>query len=658
LAHQAEFGIEYLKRNPPVLDMMMHTQLGAQLDSKLKILAGMVMVAKERSIRGPSTLDCHNEWSVAKDWWFRVDQPTPRGDGMLVFEYFTAAIDGVVTTVRSDFKSEEAEYQDLMSFNDRYSGIERLERAQAAYIDAFENDDVAGMIRKRALVLGELANARSRKQLLEDQGRQLDAFEQRLNQLKTLLDDAEIKRLSGPEASRALNDIGAEIGSLSGMKAAQRGDIAKSLEGIDRKLKGASSIVEAARSRKQLLEDQGRQLDAFEQRLNQLKTLLDDAEIKRLSGPEASRALNDIGAEIGSLSGMKATQRGDIAKSLEGIDRKFVDVSSIVATAEAKLGRLKTIDERRRHLISDIQKVLANYATRDLKNRLSTAGNGAMRRLEAKRLELSAVENVPLVDRPDLEKVLSEVEGDVTALQQFKDVIVQIDGLSANLSSLENKVTARGRRLLNDASNTELTEIEGVVRALVVARGPLAPEQSQQITITKEKIAELASSIDSIMDNSERLVLADSFPFRSGDWTMMYVVDKITDEKSAQALMTVEGSQAKYQVTLSCRESGLEFLVAAFEKNSDQGKIIPWEIFLARQVRVRFDSNLAFNAVLQRHGYGNVGQIGAATFTSQFKDILNSGRMVIGDIFPGEQLEIVTRLPEKFRRICILLYNH
>jgi hypothetical protein len=355
---------------------------------------------------------------------------------------------------------------------------------------------------------------------------------------------------------------------------------------------------------------------------------------------------------------MKAAQRGDIAKSLEGIDRKFVDVSSIVATAEAKLGRLKTIDERRRHLISDIQKVLANYATRDLKNRLSTAGNGAMRRLEAKRLELSAVENVPLVDRPDLEKVLSEVEGDVTALQQFKDVIVQIDGLSANLSSLENKVTARGRRLLNDASNTELTEIEGVVRALVVARGPLAPEQSQQITITKEKIAELASSIDSIMDNSERLVLADSFPFRSGDWTMMYVVDKITDEKSAQALMTVEGSQAKYQVTLSCRESGLEFLVAAFEKNSDQGKIIPWEIFLARQVRVRFDSNLAFNAVLQRHGYGNVGQIGAATFTSQFKDILNSGRMVIGDIFPGEQLEIVTRLPEKFRRICILLYNH
>ena len=168
----------------------------------------------------------------------------------------------------------------------------------------------------------------------------------------------------------------------------------------------------------------------------------------------------------------------------------------------------------------------------------------------------------------------------------------------------------------------------------------------------------MASSIDSIMDNSERLVLADSFPFRSGDWTMMYAVDKITDEKSAQALMIVEGSQAKYQVTLSCRKSGLEFLVAAFEKNSDQGKIIPWEIFSARQVRVRSDSNRAFDAVLQMHGYGNFGQIGAATFTSQFKDILNSGRMVIGDIFPDEQLEIATRLPEKFRRICILLYNH
>lgn len=66
---------------------------------------------------------------------------------------------------------------------------------------------------------------------------------------------------------------------------------------------------------------------------------------------------------------------------------------------------------------------------------------------------------------------------------------------------------------------------------------------------------------------------------------------------------------------------------------------------------MRIDQDRAFTSVLIMHGYGNQGQI----ISPEVQNIVRSSRLVFADVFPDEQVEVVTDYPPKFRRLCELL---
>lgn len=129
---------------------------------------------------------------------------------------------------------------------------------------------------------------------------------------------------------------------------------------------------------------------------------------------------------------------------------------------------------------------------------------------------------------------------------------------------------------------------------------------------------------------------------------------KITDEEWARAVAFVEGSEAKYELSVACRRRGAEMVIATFEKRGSGSKRIPWIIdgsAASRRIQMRIDQDRAFTSVLIMHGYGNQGQI----ISPEVQNIVRSSRLVFADVFPDEQVEVVTNYPPKFRRLCELL---
>ena len=190
---QTEGGIEYLKRNPSVLDAL-NRQLQSPASRNIQQspasrtirpnydLLTDLTASLSRTKSGGAPLNCDYAWMIVANGWFNLNPHTVVGHRP--FELFLSAGQAVLMNARNDYKPIEAEYHGLITFNDKYAGVDRLHRAQAAYRKAFEDDDVAEMIRERVNVLHEIEQARTRKTLLSKQTEELLSLETRLSSLR------------------------------------------------------------------------------------------------------------------------------------------------------------------------------------------------------------------------------------------------------------------------------------------------------------------------------------------------------------------------------------------------------------------------------------------------------------------------------------------
>ena len=55
------------------------------------------------------------------------------------------------------------------------------------------------------------------------------------------------------------------------------------------------------------------------------------------------------------------------------------------------------------------------------------------------------------------------------------------------------------------------------------------------------------------------------------------------------------------------------------------------------------------------HGYGNHGQVRLSDMGSAFNGLLHSSRIVFGDVFQDDQVEVATNYPPSFSRLCELI---
>ena len=740
LRPQTAAAIDYLKNNPAVFDALRREVQAATHPGSLyrDLFNGLGGIARDAANLGVN--DCTYLWSSKLVWWL-----DPGGGGPNWFGRFSAAGQALLAKVRSEYTASAAEYKDLSAFNDRYTGVEALDRAYAAYRQAFEDVDIARMIRERPAMLQVLEQARARKQLLTQQSAQISRYEQTLSDLATALDREFLTAFADQQMRLGLDELKHELQQLGQSPPANRGDISVKLEIIDTRVRGIESAVDRGRARKQLLTQQSAQISRYEQTLSDFTVNLDREALRRFFDQRAQELLSDLGKELRQLDQTEPWKRGDISSKLDTIAKRIRDVDMAlraarsekataeqirmslvedesatrhlieraasdelkaalderfvnsanqlinrlrelesldlwilhgnqeqvvtaktelealqkrVSDAQIKYDRAKRFDEMRRTVMQKASTALSEFAQPEDQGKLSSDGLNIIAKLKAQFDVLSGFDAVPLVIRPDYSDPVMAAEDALDRIQAFKAEMRQVSVVISDLKKLNISIDERGRELLDASASSELAKLINITRTLSAAKIPLSPEGHRQLMEARTVLANLEHSVYAVMDREEKRIRIRELPTRSGAWAFRFDTDKMTDQERVQAVGHVEGSQAKYELSIVCRRSGPEFLITTFEHAGTAPKRIPWDINSAvpsKRVRLRIDSNRAFAAQFLMHGYGNHGEVRPADMSAEFKGLLDSSRLVFADIFEDEQVEVATNYPPSFRRLCELI---
>ena len=659
LRSQLAAGIQYLKNNPAVFELFRNQVQVTDRTNGNYLLSHHwpAMASGQRGSRFDQNarsalriFSCNILWDVLNREWL------PPSDFSV--ERFLAAGQSVLAKVRTEFTNDEVEYADLMAFNDRYTGVEVFERAYAAYRHAFQNDDIAGMIRGRPAVLQGLEQARTRKQLLTRQSAQISRHEQTLSDLATSLDRESLNAFADQQMRVGLDELRHELQQLGQTTPAKRGDISTKLEAFDRQVRQKESEVEAARSEKaraariqiSLIEDESATRRLLESAARpELKPAFDEAFVN---------SANELIGRLRELQGLDLWVIRDKQDEVQAGKSKLQDLQKRGVEVQVKYDRAKMLDDRRQTVLANASRILREFADPEKEGKLSSDGLSIRANLKRQYDELSELDAAPLITRPDFSNTLTAAQGALDRIQQFRAEIAEVMQFIGHLRELNSRIDKRGRRLLNASTSAQLEELNNLGKGLSAAKIPLAQDDAHQLAGGRTRLAEFASAVDPLMDQEEIRFLMRELPSRSGSWAFRSYKDKITDEEWPQAIGHVEGGQAKYELRIGCRRSGPEFLVATFESSGTDGRRIPWDFdgpSLSKRVRLRIDSNRAFAARLVMHGYGNQGQIMPRDITPEFNNLLHSSGLVLADVFEDEQVEFQTNYPTQFRRLCELL---
>jgi hypothetical protein len=642
---------------------------------------------------------------------------------------------------RSAYQRDAEEYRQLINFNDRYTGVEAFERAYAAYRHAFDDNDLAGMTRERALFLKELGVAKDRKQLLTQQSKEISGYQQELSELATAVNRESLAEFADQQMTAKLDELKEELHQLSQIPPAKRGDISAELEIIDTRLRNTESAVEHAKEHKRLLTGQSVQVAKDQQTLASKSATIDREGLSKFVDEQTQIGLGELNKQLQQLSQIAPAKRGDIAVDLAMITARLEDIEKAIASARETKGRAektkqmlvenegatkrvldaatradlkaafdeqfvmavnklidrfrelesvelwairekqedilaatrklqelqqqiseaqarydeaRTLDDVRQSVLQRAATIYGEFSRSANREKLSTDGVQVIADLKSELDALAGLDEKPLLARPDYRETLTAAEETLDKIAQFKAEIDQISGLSSALRSFTSMIDGRGRHLLDRPTSVQLTNLTNSVKALNAAKIPLPPESSKQVADTDTKLQQLERTVDGVMDREEKQLLVRTLPARSGAWQFKFEIDKIADEESAKALADVQGAQARYQLAIVCGSRGPVLLISTFEIGGAAGKKIPWNVDDIgappyERIRLRIDSQRPFTALFNMRSYGNQGQV---DITGEFDTLARSSRLVFGDIFADDQVEVATAFPAEFSRLC------
>jgi hypothetical protein len=338
--------------------------------------------------------------------------------------------------------------------------------------------------------------------------------------------------------------------------------------------------------------------------------------------------------------------------------RKLGELQNRVSDAGARYERAKKLDVTRQDTIQKTATTLSEFARPEIRGKLRNDGLAVIASLRSYQDTLSGFDSIRLINRLDYSDTLAATDGALAKTQQFKAEIAQVAQLVTDLKTLNNRIDRRGRQLLDGPTSSTLTGIGKSMDALSAAKIPLSSETHLQFADTRAALSRVEETVDDVMDREEKRILTREMPSRSGVWRFSFDKDKITDEERIQAFARIESSQAKYDLTVTCGKRSGEFVLATFEPLGTDAKRIQWSLYAPtpnRRIRLRIDSNPAFNASLEMRGYVNQGQVRPADISAQFENLVHSSRLVFADVFPDEQVEVATAYPAQFSRLCELV---
>ena len=551
MSSQVAAGVEYLKNNPAVLDALRNQartdrcSIYGSFDFRLQALAKRLqqwarpLESRPTSLSPPSDMYCGSVW---------YDLGTI---SLPCFESYSAAGHALLAKVRGEYTPVELEYRELIAFNDRYTGVEALERAYARYRQALEHDDIAGMIRERLAVLQGLEQARARKQLLTQQSAQMAQYEQTLTDFGTAIDREGLRRFADQQTQTAVGELRSELARLSQTAPGKRGDISANLkifatrmQDIDSAIRSARSIkIKAEHTRQKLVEGEGA-----------ARRVMDAAASEELKGAFDEAFISSTNELINRFHELGSSDLWRIHTGQEDVDAamgKLLDLENRVSDARARYEGAKRLDGVRQATMQKTAHALSELAQPEIRSKLGNDGLAMIASLKSFQDTLSRFDSVRLIDRPDYSNALAATDDALVKTEQLKAEILQVAQLAKDLKELNRRIDRRGRQLIDGPTSSRLADISKSVNILSAAKIPLSSQSRLQLADVRAALSGVEGSIDDIMDREETRILSREMPSRSGVWRFSVDRDKITDEERVQAFARVESSQAKYDLT--CR---------------------------------------------------------------------------------------------------------
>jgi hypothetical protein len=328
LVLQARGALNYLKEHPPIANAL--RDLGFKRDGGPDSLFKDMADQLNNSSRYVGFV-CHYAQSQIDATWVSLN---PNSGQKRTFDVFAAASQTLLNKIRSDFKTEDAEYSDLSAFNDRYAGVERFDRAQVEYRQAFEEDDVSRMVQASSAILADLNKARARQQLLAQQSLQITHDQETLSDLSSAFDHEELSRF-GSHNPAMFTELSTDLQREAQDAPAKRGDITSQLQILETRLHGVEDAVLGARSNKAKAE-QTRLMIA--QRENAAEEFINAASREDLKGAFVNeqfvQSANEVKNRLSTLRSTELWLIGDKKGEIQAAMQQLEPLAQRMAAAQ------------------------------------------------------------------------------------------------------------------------------------------------------------------------------------------------------------------------------------------------------------------------------------------------------------------------------------
>jgi hypothetical protein len=377
---QTADGLEFFKRHPAVAQAF-RDQLHAVNPHDVRVDGWLATLQQRLSFLNevattPSYSDCSHRGQFINEWISLVNPRSSALRGGLfdpqkgLFEKFSIIGQAVLMNARNDYKAIEAEYHELIAFNDEYAGVDRLHQAQAAYRKTFEDDDVAGMIQERPTVLQKLEQARARKLLLSRQTEELVSLENRLSRLSDIVTQDPLSKLISREVLEVLSNLQSEARKLREKPPRLRGDVDPALKELRLRETDVGTKTAAAQAKFEGLKKRDERRRDVLSAIAKIAPEFAGPKIQQRLGGSAITALtnlHDRQIELLRLSEVPLVDQPDYDEILKAVDTDLDVLRGVqrsIQMVDDYVERVRTlkvkVDERGAHLLdSDTASLMA-----------------------------------------------------------------------------------------------------------------------------------------------------------------------------------------------------------------------------------------------------------------------------------------------------------
>ena len=502
LISQIAAAIEYLKRQPSVMESIRVQQLTSTPKEIEPVFASLTRAAA--SLQNLTNATCELEWEFINK---RI---------LKSFTVFTDVGTALLNNLRSSYEADEAEYQELMIFNDKYEGREQFERARDLYHRDFDKDDVASMIRDRAGFMKSLEEARNRKVLLERESEQIVNSERSLSQFAGSLVHDGLDKFANKQVPQLVAALKGELEQLRVLPPARRGSVSASLQILNTRISEIESTLNDARSQKARMEEKRLIITRHEVAARRILQTASRDELKGLFDEQFVKSATAVINRFAEFKSLDLWVLRDRQRELLATEQELDELEQRVAAAQAKYDRAAALDDKRRSILERSGKTLAYFSPPDVQGKLSGEGNALLKNLKARRDELSRLGTLRIIERPDYNETMAGAEDLIEKLQRVQAEVIKVGQLTEGFAKVKGKIEGR-EQPLDAVTSTRFNELGQAVRQLEATKLPLSVEVANQLSQTQIALTEVENTSNAYSAGTSRCDSSDCSQTRNSE---------------------------------------------------------------------------------------------------------------------------------------------